>query len=200
MRMETVVALVKGIQKKDQEVAEMESMIAISAQEKLNQIIHVAVNGLEFEVINKTAFFHDEDEEVAQVEDYFLDDEGNVLKGVKVLVMIEDSSDEEDEEEWELHKEVFLFDDGTFKTFDTIYRTFNCSDCDVVHKSISREVAEVDYESEYRYELIISNIIWRLNERAEALETKRNRLAERLEKLNMLMVSYGQGIGRRQDR
>lgn len=105
------------------------------------------------------------------------------------MVKIEDSSDGDSDDEWELHKEVFLIDDGTFRTFDTIYRTFECSDCEVMHKSILRELAEEDYESEYRNELIISNILLRLNERAAELEIRKDRLAERMEKLNLLKVS-----------
>ncbi|MBO2945624.1 hypothetical protein JJQ72_16720 [Paenibacillus sp. F411] len=179
--------MVKKIQETNAEVQGLQRQIDIMGQKKLNQIVQIASDNLEFEEIYHTSFLHDEDAE--QEGEPFLDQKGNVLRGIKVIVMIEDSSDGDSEEEWEHHKEVFLIEDGTFRTFDTIYRTFECPDCDVMHKSILREMAEEDYDSEYRSELIISNIAWRLHDRAEELEMRRSRLAERVEKLNMLMAS-----------
>lgn len=186
MTMKTVETLVKEIEKTDKEVVGLKERITIVGQEKLNKIIQIALKGLEFEGIYKNAFCHDEESD--HDGEYYLNERGEVLKGIEVLAMIEDSN-ETDEEEWELHKEVFLLNDGTFKTFDTIYRSLHCSDCEVMHTFIERVEAEEDYESEYRNEIIINNILLSLSLRAAEMKSEKEGMVERLKKLNSLQVS-----------
>ncbi|MGO4271948.1 hypothetical protein AB4Z22_19265 [Paenibacillus sp. TAF58] len=180
-------ALVQKIQTMNKEVVGLQKQISIIGQEKLHQIIQFALKGLEFEEIYKEASHHDEfSDEEGEV---FINEDGEVLKGIKVFNAIEDS-DETDDIQWELHKEVFLLSDGRLKNFDTIYKLVYCSDCEEWHHSIlERSEAETECESDYKNEIMISRILAALRERAELVEKQRSRLVKRLDDLYSLLVS-----------
>lgn len=172
--------LVEQINQNKEEIAIMDKKIFAIEMYKLNEIIEVAKQGMLFDPIYETAF--GEDADYYDEEQYFKNNDGEILNGTLVYFSGE-AYEETEDGEIEISTEIFLIEDGSLMVFHTFTESLYCEDCEEVHVHSHRIACENQSLDRFDIGVIINNITGNLKMRASYLEGRKN---ERIEKLNDL--------------
>lgn len=138
------------------EISNNENILLEVDIDRLNKIVQVAINGLEFENIYRKQITYNnlkQDEE-----DYQKDENGKFLKGIKVDY-IQVSYCEDINGDYSVQRQLYLMDDGSFKVFDFTDRSFNNGRC--VYVGILSENQDV---SQFDFGSIVKNILSNLSD------------------------------------
>jgi hypothetical protein len=172
--------LVEKINECESEISNNESKLLETDINRLNKIVQVVINGLEFENIYRKQITYSnwrQDEE-----HYDKDENGKFLKGIKVDY-IEVSYYKGLNGDYEVQKQLYLMDDGSFRVFNFTGRCSNNGRC-VYEGTLSenQDIAQFDFDS------IVKNILNNLHERFEKMQERRNIQLEKLAKVNRLEI------------
>lgn len=176
---DTIIQLVNQINQTEKVVDLLEEDIFEIEMAKLGEIIELAMPVLQFTEIYEKA---SGDEGFYDGEEFFLNENGKILKGLHIFSQIEGCREIE-ECERELETELFLLEDGNLQVFYTIYESQYCDECEVFHCKSLRGIAKEQDLSKFDIEVIINNIANVLKSRVSFLDGRKK---ERMEKLKSL--------------
>lgn len=173
MMIDEIKEIVKNINIGKEEISNNESILLENDIDKLNTIVQVAIEGLDFENIYRKQIIYDNSK---QDEEYYQKDEnGEFLKGIKVDY-IEVSYHKGVNGDYEVQKQLYLMDDGSFKVFNFTGRYSNNGRS--VYEGILSENQDID---QFDFDSILKNILNDLNERYERVKEIRDIQLNRLE-------------------